>query len=126
MVSAKEKSLSLRNQCELMGLNRSSLYYKSVPISAEDQGMMNCMDEIFTMYPFYGSRRLRVSLQLEGFEIGRDHTRTLMRRLGLEAIYPKRNLSARNQAHKVYPYLLSGHTISAPGQVWSTDITYIR
>lgn len=126
MMNPKDKSLSLRDQCRLLDLNRSSLYYKPVLVSVEEQNLMNRLDEIFTMYPFYGSRRLMVSLQAEGFDVGRDHVRTLMRKMGLEAIYPKMNLSKRNQEHKVYPYLLSDVEILAPFQVWSADITYIR
>lgn len=126
MVNPKDKNLSLRDQCRLLDLNRSSLYYKPVLVSFEEQNLMDRLDEIFTMYPFYGSRRLMVSLQSEGFDVGRDHVRTLMRKMGLEAIYPKMNLSKRNQEHKVYPYLLSDVEILVPFQVWSADITYIR
>lgn len=126
MMNPKDKHLSLRDQCRLLDLNRSSLYYKPVLVSVEEQNLMNRLDEIFTMYPFYGSRRLMVSLQSKGFDVGRDHVRTLMGKMGLEAIYPKMNLSKRNQEHKVYPYLLSDVEILAPFQVWSADITYIR
>ena len=126
MVNPKDKNLCLRDQCRLLDLNRSSLYYRPVLVSDEEQNLMNHLDEIFTMYPFYGSRRLMVSLQAEGYDVGRDHVRTLMRKMGLEAIYPKMNLSKRNQAHKIYPYLLSDLVITRAGQVWSTDITYVR
>lgn len=126
MINPKDKSLSLRDQCRLLDLNRSSLYYKPLPVSTEEQNLMNHLDEIFTMYPFYGSRRLMVSLQAKGYNVGRDHVRTLMRKMGLEAIYPKMNLSKRNQAHKIYPYLLKDLVVTRAGQVWSTDITYIR
>lgn len=126
MINPKDKNLSLRDQCRLLDLNRSSLYYRPALISAEEQDLMNHLDEIFTMYPFYGSRRLMVSLKAEGYDVGRDHVRTLMRKMGLEAIYPRMNLSKRNQAHKIYPYLLRDLVITRAGQVWSTDITYIR
>lgn len=126
LVNPKDKALSLRDQCRLLEINRSSLYYRPVLVSPEEQTLMNRLDEIFTMYPFYGSRRLRVSLQVEGYDVGRDHVRTLMRKMGLEAIYPRMNLSKRNQAHKIYPYLLRDLVITRTGQVWSTDITYIR
>lgn len=126
LVQEGDQDFSLREQCEFLDLNRSSLYYVPAVVSVEDLRVMNRMDEIFTEHPFYGSRRLMISLQLEGFAIGRDHVRTLMKRLGLEAIYPKKNLSQRNFAHKIYPYLLKGLEITRPFQVWSTDITYIR
>lgn len=118
--------MSIRMQSQLLGLNRSSLYYRPLPVSIEEQKLMNRLDEIFTMYPFLGSRRLMAQLQLEDFDVGRDHVRTLMRIMGLAAIYPKRSLSRRDASHKVYPYLLSGFEITSPMQVWSTDITYIR
>lgn len=121
-----DKTFSVRGQCRLLGLNRSSLYYRPIPVSAEEQLLMNRLDEIFTRYPFYGSRRLRVSLQLEGFPVGRDHVRTLMRTMGLTAIYPKRDLSRPHPEHRIYPYLLKDIAITAPNQVWSADITYIR
>ena len=126
MVDAKDRSLSRRYQCRLLALNRSGLYYKPVLVSVEEQNLMNRLDEIFTMYPFYGSRRLMVSLQSGGFDVGRDYVRTLMKKMGLEAIYPKKNRSRRNESHKVYPYLLSDVEIVSPIQVWSADITYIR
>lgn len=126
MVSDEDSDLSIRQQCHLLDLNRSSLYYRPVSVSTEEQVLMNRLDEIFTESPFYGSRRLGVTLRGEGFEVGRDHVRTLMRKMGLEAIYPKRNLSRRDESHKIYPYLLSEMQITKPLQVWSADITYIR
>lgn len=126
LIGEGDSDLSLRRQCQLLDLNRSSLYYRSVSVSAEEQVLMNRLDGIFTEYPFYGSRRLRVTLREEGFEVGRDHVRTLMKKMGLEAIYPKRSLSQRDESHKIYPYLLSEMQIIRPLQVWSADITYIR
>ncbi len=117
MVNTKEKYLSIRDQCRLLDLNRSSLYYKAVLVSDEEQNLMNRLDEIFTMYPFYGSRRLMVSLQAECFDVGRDHIRTLMKGMGLAAIYPKRSLSLRDESHKIYPYLLSDFVNTSPLQV---------
>lgn len=126
LIREGDSDLSLRRQCHLVDLNRSSLYYRPVSVSAEEQVLMNRLDEIFTESPFYGSRRLRVTLREEGFEVGRDHVRTLMNKMGLEAIYPKRSLSQRDESHKIYPYLLSEMQITRPLQVWSADITYIR
>lgn len=121
-----DRTFSVREQCRWLGLNRSSLYYRPIPVSAEEQVLMNRLDEIFTRYPFYGSRRLMASLQREGFPVGRDHVRTLMRTMGLAAIYPKRDLSRPHPEHRIYPYLLKDIAITVPHQVWSADITYIR
>ena len=87
---------------------------------------MRFLDEVFTKRPYFGSRRLRDELVAQGFPIGRDHVRRLMRQIGLEAIYPKKRLSLPNQEHRVYPYLLRGLLIVRPDQVWCSDITYIR
>lgn len=87
---------------------------------------MHEIDKIFTAHPFYGKRRISVTLKQMGYDIGLKHTRTLMRKMGLEAIYPKKKTSVSNIAHKVYPYLLRNVEILRPNQVWATDITYIR
>jgi putative transposase len=86
---------------------------------------MNRTDEIFTAYPFLGNRRLRFFLGLEGWEVGRDWMRTIMQKLGIEAICPKRSLSKPDKNHHIYPYLLKGVEITRSNQVWSSDITYI-
>ena len=119
-------SLSIRRQCELIDLSRSNLYYKPVEISEETIQIMHSMDKIFTECPFYGSRRILEGLRREGYSIGRERVRSLMLKMGLEAIYPKKNLSKSHPNHKIYPYLLRGVSIRYPNQVWSTDITYIR
>lgn len=126
MISYDNDKISVRRQCELLDLNRSALYYKPVPVSAEEQQLMNCIDEIYTKWPFMGSRKIRTLLNQEGFDVGRDRVRTLMGKLGLYAIYPKRNLSKPYPEHVIYPYLLMGVDITAVNQVWSADITYIR
>lgn len=126
MISEGNDKISIRRQCELLDLNRSALYYRPVPVSADEQRLMNRIDELYTEHPFLGSRKIRTFLNLEGFDVGRDYVRTLMRKLGLYAIYPKRNLSKRNTEHKIYPYLLANVDIAAVNHVWSTDITYIR
>lgn len=126
MVSKNDKKLSIRRQCELIGLNRSSYYFKEKPITREDLEILRRMDEIFTEHPYYGARRMAFVLNGEGYEIGRKKVRRYYQLLGIEAIYPKMNLSKRNLDHKVYPYLLKDVPIIAPNQVWSADITYIR
>lgn len=119
-------SLSVRRQCEILFMNRSSFYYESVPVSAEDKVIMDLIDEIFTDCPFYGARKISRKLKEFGIPVGRKRTATLMRLMGLEAIFPKRNLSKPHPGHPVYPYLLRGVQITRVNQVWSTDITYIR
>ena len=110
----------------MLGLSRSGYYYRPVGVSDEDLTCMRIMDEVFTKRPYFGSRRLRDELAERGHAVGRDHVRRLMRLMGLEAIYPKKRLSLKNGAHKVYPYLLRGLAIGRPDQVWCSDITYIR
>ena len=118
--------LSIRRQSELIDLTRSNLYYRPVEISWETIQIMHKIDEIFTECPFYGSRRILEGLHRNGYRICRERVQSLMRKMGLEAIYPKKNLSKSHPNHKIYPYLLRGVNIKYPNQVWSTDITYIR
>lgn len=118
--------LSIKRQCALLGLNRSSYYVRSSGLKPCEQEVLNRMDEIFTEHPYYGNRRMMHVLRAEGFIIGRKRVRRYYQLLGIEAIYPKMNLSKRNQAHKVYPYLLRDLIITRSNQVWSMDITYIR
>lgn len=118
--------VSVRRQCELLSLNRSSFYYAPEPISAEDQAVMNQIDEIYTKCPFYGARKISRELKRRGFFVGRKRTGRLMRLMGLEAVFPKRNTSKPHPGHPVYPYLLRGVTVNRTNQVWSMDITYIR
>jgi putative transposase len=125
----KEEELSpvsVRRQCELLDLNRSSFYYEPVPVSPEDLAIMNQIDEIYTKYPFYGARRMSRELKALGFCVGRKHTGRLMRLAGLEAIFPKKNTSKPHPDHPIFPYLLRGVNIMRTNQVWSMDITYIR
>jgi len=126
LVNPDHESLSVRQQCELLGISRSAYYYRPADVSREDLERMRIMDEVFTKYPFYGSRRLRDELNALGDPVGRDHVRSLMRLMGLEAIYPKKRLSVPNKENRVYPYLLRRLVIDRPDQVWCTDITYIR
>jgi putative transposase len=119
-------SLDVKTQCRLVGLPRSCLYYSPVVISAEELALMHLVDEIYTASPFFGSRKLADNLKELGHAVGRDKVRTIMQRLGLEAIYPKPNLSKPAPGHKTFPYLLRGKIINRPNQVWSADITYVR
>lgn len=127
MVIREETSaLSVRQQCELLELNRSSLYYTPVGLSEEDRRLMDAIDVEFTKTPFYGSRKIARELRLKGFSVGRKRVRRLMRLMGLEAVVPTKNTSRRNPQHPVYPYLLRGVGVSRVNQVWGMDITYVR
>jgi len=126
LIKGGDMKLTIKNQCQLLGLSRSSYYYQELELSVDDQAILNCMDEIFTEHPYYGTRRMMHVLKNEGIDIGRKKVRRFYRLLGIETIYPKKNISKRNQAHKVYPYLLKDFAIVKPNQVWSMDITYIR
>jgi putative transposase len=117
--------LSVRRQCALLGLSRSSLYYEPGGETAENLRLMRLIDEQYTACPFYGSRRMTEWLTQQGEEVNRKRVQRLMRVMGLEAIYPKPRLSAAGRGHKVYPYLLRGVTIERADQVWSADITYV-
>jgi putative transposase len=117
--------LPVSRQARLLGLSRSSVYYEPVPVNATDLALMAAMDEVHTELPFYGIRRIRGELADRGFAVGRQHVATLMRTMGMQALHPKRRLSAPHPGHKVYPYLLRGREISAAGQVWCADITYL-
>ena len=126
LIDKEHKRLSIKRQCELLGLNRSSYYFKPKGFSPGDYAIMRRMDEIFTEHPYYGARRMKHVLTKEGYPIGRKRVSRYYQILGIETIYPKMNLSRRNQAHKVYPYLLKGLEIEKPNQVWSADITFVR
>ena len=117
--------LPVTRQARLLGLSRSSVYYEPVPVNATDLALMAAMDEVHMELPFYGIRRIRGELADRGFAVGRQHVATLMRTMGMQALHPKRRLSAPHPGHKVYPYLLRGREITAAGQVWCADITYL-
>jgi putative transposase len=118
-------ALPLSRQSRILGLSRSSLYYKPVLISDRDLMLMRLIDEIHLKYPFYGSRRIRNELWDLGHNVGRGHVGTLMRRMGIMALYQKPRLSVAHPDHKVYPYLLRGVEINKANQCWSADVTYI-
>lgn len=121
----KEHALPVTQQCKMLDLSRSSLYYQPVSLSEDELNMMSLIDEIHLRYPFYGSRRIRDELWDNGFYVSRDRVRTLMKRMGVEALYRKPRLSKPHPGHKVYPYLLRGLKIDRANQVWAVDITYI-
>lgn len=117
--------LALTKQAALLGISRGSVYYEPAPVSAEDLALMRRIDELHLQFPFAGSRMLRGLLAAEGSKIGRRHVTTLMRRMGIEAIYRRPNTSKPGPSHRIYPYLLRGLTIDHANQVWAIDITYI-
>jgi len=117
--------LPLSRQAEMLGISRGSLYYDACPVSAADLAIMRRIDALHLDYPFAGSRMLRDLLRGEGTAIGRERVTTMMRRMGLEAIYRRPHTSKPADGHKVYPYLLRGVTVERPNQVWAMDITYI-
>ncbi|WP_410487287.1 IS3 family transposase [Acinetobacter lwoffii] len=117
--------ISVSKQAKLLKVSRGCYYYRPKPVSESDLKLMRCMDELHMQYPFAGSRMMRDLLNRQGHHIGRRHTRTLMKKMGINALYRKPNLSQANQAHRKYPYLLKGLAIQRSNQVWSTDITYI-
>lgn len=126
MIEVEHPQLSVRQQCELLSLARSSLYYKEVVPDVEDVELMHLIDELFTQHSFYGYRRITAVLRQLGYSINGKRVLRLMRTMGLEAIYPKKKTTSVAKEHLTYPYLLNGIEVSRPNQVWATDITYIR
>lgn len=126
LVEPTASALSIRRQCAILGFNRSTYYYEPVPLSAETVNLMQLLDQQYTATPFYGVNKMTEYLRQQHYVIGKDRVRTLLRMMGLFAIYPRRFTSQRTQEHKIYPYLLSGINITQPNQVWSADITYVR
>ncbi len=134
MIEVKSKALPIKEQCSLLDISRSGYYYKPIPLSDFNTELMKKIDEIYTESPEYGSRKIRDVIRRENMNsckfsrVNRKRIQRLMRIMGIEAIYPKKNLSkpGRGSEHKIYPYLLRHLAINRPNQVWSTDITYIR
>jgi putative transposase len=120
-----DEQTSVRRQCELLDVSRSSVYYVPVEPEPEELELMRRIDEIHLEFPFYGSRSIARELRGKGYRANRKRVQRLMRLMGLESVAPKPNTSKPNQEHPVYPYLLRGLPISRPNQVWATDITYI-
>jgi putative transposase len=118
-------ALPITKQAKALGISRGGVYYRQRLTPAADLAIMRRMDELHLEVPFAGSRMLRDLLNQEGIDIGRRHVSTLMKRMGIEALYRKPNTSKPAPGHKVYPYLLRGVTIDRPNQVWAMDITYV-
>ena len=117
--------LSVSRQCEILDLNRTGVYYTPRPVPAEDLILMRRIDELHLEHPFYGARRLAKQLTRDGFEVGRVHVTTLMRRMGIEALYRRPRTSIAARGSLIYPYLLDGLAIERPNQVWASDLTYL-
>lgn len=125
MIELDHAELSLRRQCELLGLNRSTWYYEPAGESADNLQMMRLIDEQYLRTPFYGWPRMTAYLRRAGFAVNHKRVQRLMHKMGLQAIYPKPKTSGSGKGHKIYPYLLRGLEIVRPNQVWSADITYV-
>jgi putative transposase len=123
LIDKSHSELSISHQAELIGISRSSIYYK--PVIEADFSLKCLIDKQYTLTPFYGSRKMRAHLRRQGHWINRKHIQRLMREMGLEAIYPKPHLSQAHPEHKIYPYLLRDVRIDRKDQVWASDITYI-
>ena len=121
----RQHGLSITKQAEALGISRSSVYYSPRPVPTAELAVMRRMDELHLEFPFAGSRMLRDLLNRDGTEIGRRRVATLMKRMGIEAIYRKPNTSTPAPGHKIYPYLLRGMAVDAPDEVWAMDITYV-
>jgi putative transposase len=121
----RNHQLPLARQAGLLAISRGTLYYRPQPVPASDLAIMRRLDELHLEYPFMGSRMLRDMLHREGIAVGRRHVATLMKRMGLEAVYRRSNTSKPAPGHKIYPYLLRGLAVDHPNQVWAMDITYI-
>ena len=121
----REHSVPVKHQCRILNLSRSGIYYLPVPVSDRDRELMNLVDRIHLEEPYLGTRGIRNELRNKGYTIGRSHVRTLMRKMGIEALYQRPRLSKPHPGHTIYPYLLRGVTITEANKAWASDITYI-
>ncbi len=126
LIECNSRELSLSTQCDLLSISKGALYYKPATMDQFSIAVMSFIDRQHIQTPFFGSRKMVVELRKNGYIINRKRVQRLMKKMGISAIYPKRSLSQRNKAHKIYPYLLKDVKIDAPDFVWSTDITYIQ
>lgn len=126
MITKTSSLISITEQCRILGLSRSSYYYKNKNESKENLIIMKRIDELHLDNPAWGSRKLRDRLNLEGFHVNRKRIQRLMKVMDIQTIYPQKKLSIKNNAHKIYPYLLKNLNIDRQNQVWCADITYIR
>ena len=125
LVDRQDTRLSLRRQCRLLGVARSGVYRPAAPANDNDLAVMRRLDELFTQWPFLGSRRMAMMLRENGFAINRKRVQRLMRKMGIAALSPKPRTAKPEPGHKIFPYLLRNMTIDRPNQVWAADITYI-
>jgi putative transposase len=125
MIETKHSEISIRRQCELIGLNRSSFYTKPAGETSLNLHLMRLIDEQYLKTPFYGYPRMTAHLRRIGYDINSKRVARLMQKMGLKALFPRRKTTISAQGHKIYPYLLRGMTITHNNQVWSTDITYV-
>ena len=121
----RRHTLSISRQAKLVGISRGSVYYRPKPFSTADLALMRQIDELHLEHPFMGARMLRDQLNRKGFEVGRNHVKTLIKKMGVEAIYSKPSTSKRHPNHAIYPYLLRNQVINRADQVWALDTTYI-
>jgi putative transposase len=126
LIEPDHPDMSMAKQCELLGLPRSTYYYRSLGESEENLHVMRLLDEKYTADPYYGIRRMTAWLRSEGYNVNHKRVARLLRKMGLEAIYPKPRTTVPHPEHRIYPYLLRGVEVNRANQVWSTDITYIR
>jgi putative transposase len=125
LLEPEHKELSVRQQCSLLGINRSNVYYVKKPLDDVVLKLMRVVDEVYTQYPFFGTRQMVNYLRLMGYDVGRTQIRSIYEKLGLRALCPGPHTSKPHPEHKVYPYLLRDVAITAKDQVWSTDITFV-
>jgi len=126
MIEPNHNTLSVREQCELLGLHRSTLYYQPRPKPQENEVLMRRIDELHTAHITWGSRKIRDALRLEGWKVNRKRVQRLMRFMALRVVFPQRYHHRLPPDHEVFPYLLRGMSVTRPNQVWSIDLTYIR
>src|SRR4029077_20793602 len=122
---ARQQELPITKQAQVLHVSRGSVYYLPRPVSATDLEVMRCLDRLHLEFPFAGSRMVQGLLGAQGCKIGRRHVKTLMKRMGIEALYRHPRTTKPEPGHKIYPYLLRGMAITRPNQVWAMDITYI-
>lgn len=122
----RNNSLSVKRKCELLYLNRSGLYYEKKLSASDDVELINEIRDIYTRWPFFGYRKIRVILASRGYNVNHKKVQRLMQLIGIKAIYPKKRSTIRDKSHTVYPYLLNDVDIIRPNQVWQVDITYIK
>ena len=125
LIEFNQPDISITKQCKLLSLSKGALYYEPIKMSSFNLKVMELIDRQYLKTPFYGSRKMVIFLDSEGYLVNRKRVQRLMRLMDIQAIYPKPNLSQRRQEHKIYPYLLNDLKIDKPNLVWSTDITYI-